>query len=127
MKLKLTFSYFILLIVCVFLSSIVMAEQQKFSENIVGVNQFMKNPDKYSGEISVKGVVSHVFSQQKLVALIDVEELRACKVVTCARLTLPVRWEGSMPEIKSIVKVNGKLSKEGERLVFSAKSLKKIE
>jgi hypothetical protein len=64
-----------------FFSSIVMAEQQKFSENVVGVRQFMKNPDKYSGEISVKGVVSRVFSQQKLVALIDVEELRACKVV----------------------------------------------
>jgi hypothetical protein len=125
MKLNITLSYSILFVVGILISNTVLAGQTETSEIVVGVRQFMKNPDKYSGKISVQGVVSRVFHQEKLVVLIDIEELRECKVVTCARLTLPVRWAGPMPEVKSIIKVNGILGKEGNRLVLLAKSIEK--
>ena len=93
----------------------------------VGVRQFMRHVERYSGPVTVEGVVSRVFPERQMIALIDVQELKECKVVTCARLTLPVHWNGSMPKVKSIVRVNGEVREEGKHLVFFAKALKKVE
>jgi len=93
----------------------------------VGVWQFMRQLDRYPGPVTVEGVVSRVFPNRQMLALIDVQELKKCKVVTCAKLTLPVRWNGSMPEVKSIVRVDGEIREEGKHLVFFAKALKKVE
>ena len=97
------------------------------STTTIGVRQFMSQVDRYPGPVTVEGVVSRVFPKRQMIALIDVQELKECKVVTCAQLTLPVRWNGSMPEVKSIVRVNGEVREEGKHLVFFAKALKEVE
>lgn len=57
-----------------------------------GVDQLMNNVDKYGGPISVEGVVSAVSPGDQMLSLIDTQEFKRCAVVTCAKLTLPVRW-----------------------------------
>ncbi len=91
--------------------------------DLVGVDTLMREAERRPGTATVEGVVSQVFPDRDLVGLIDVEEFRKCRVVSCASLTLPVRWKGPMPELASTVRVDGEVQKEGVRLLFVARTL----
>jgi hypothetical protein len=99
------------------------AESEK---TIVNVEDLMKKPDHYKGRISVVGVVSGVSAEQKTLAIIGRREFSECGVTTCAKLTLPIRWLGSMPDIKDEVLLEGEIQSVNGKLIFSAKSLKKL-
>jgi hypothetical protein len=93
----------------------------------VGVDELMKNVDRYSGEITVLGVVSAVSDKGGRLSLIDYEEYKRCRVVTCSLLTLPVSWKGKMPIVMDVVQARGSVEEEGEKLVFVAESLEGTE
>lgn len=97
------------------------------SSPIVGVREFMKNVTKYQGRVSVEGVVSNISPKQKMLALIDTQEFRECKVVTCAQLTLPVRWKGEMPKVATVVRVDGEVRSEDGQRFFFARDIKTIK
>jgi hypothetical protein len=93
----------------------------------VGVRELMQHANRYPGPVLVDGVVSDVFPDRKMLALIDVKEFKDCKVVTCAQLTLPVRWGGPMPVVASTVRVNGAVKKQGVRRVFVADAMETVD
>lgn len=97
------------------------------SSKAVGVDEFMINLDRYPGRVLVKGVVSAVSLERKLVGLIDAGEYESCGVVTCAQLTLPVLWKGQMPKVKEAVLVEGQVQKQNGKLLFMARALERIE
>ena len=97
------------------------------SSPIVGVREFMKNVTKYQGRVSVEGVVSNISPKQKMLALRDTQEFRECKVVTCAQLTLPVRWKGEMPKVATVVRVHGEVRSEDGQRFFFARDIKTIK
>ncbi len=51
---------------------------------ILGVDEFMKNLDRYRGKVSLEGVVSAIAPEQQAISLIDAKEFQACGVTTCA-------------------------------------------
>ena len=85
----------------------------------------MNNVDRFRGSVIIRGVVSVVSPKHQMLGLIDTGEFESCKVVTCAKLTLPVYWTGQMPQIKEIVVVEGEAKHKNKRLVFVARNLKK--
>ena len=89
----------------------------------VGVRTLMKSPEKYSQQMRVSGVVSQVVEDAKILGLIDLEEFEECNKVTCAKLVLPIRWEGTMPEVGQQLTSTGKIQKEEERYLFIASDL----
>ena len=89
----------------------------------VGVRTLMNAPEKYTEEVRVSGVVSQVVEDAKILGLIDLEEFKDCNKVTCAKLVLPVRWDGTMPEVGQQLTSTGKIQKEGERYLFIANDL----
>lgn len=93
------------------------------TDGTLGVDQLMKNVDQYHSSVRVEGVVSAVSPAQHLLSLIDKQEFSKCAVVTCAALTLPVRWAGSMPSVKDEVRVEGKIKENKGKLIFEAKGL----
>lgn len=97
------------------------------AESALGVRQLMKNVEKYPGSVRVDGVVSQVFPDQSMLALIDLAEFKECKVVTCAQLSLPVRWDGPMPAVATVVRVDGRVRKQGARRVFVADKLRSVD
>lgn len=90
---------------------------------IVGVDQLMKNVDEFRGSIRVEGVVSAVSRTDHTLSLIDKQEFKKCGIVTCASLTLPVRWAGSMPSVKDEVLVQGEVKQNRGKLIFEAREL----
>jgi hypothetical protein len=115
------FVFLILLTVC---SASLSAEETEFNSEIIGVRQYMKNFEKHSNQnVTIEGIVSNIYKELNIFGLIDVKELKECKVVTCAQLTLPVRWNGDMPQIKSKVRVSGQARKEKKGFAFIANNL----
>jgi hypothetical protein len=96
------------------------------SNKAVSIDEFMVNLDRYPGRVLVKGVVSAVSLEQKLVGLIDAGEYESCGVVTCAKLTLPVRWNGQMPPVEEVVLVEGQVQRRNGKLFFMAQALERI-
>jgi hypothetical protein len=95
------------------------------SARLMGVDEYMTNVDHYQGPVNIKGVVSVVSAKYKMIGLIDTGEFEDCKVVTCARLTLPAYWTGEMLEVKDTVVVEGEAKQKNKRFVFVARTLKK--
>jgi hypothetical protein len=96
------------------------------SAPVLEVSTFMREIDKQKGVVRVEGIVSAVFVKEQKLGLIDAAEFRRCGVVTCADMVLPVQWKGPMPEVKSLVRLEGVIRKNGEKLEFVAKSLEKV-
>lgn len=94
---------------------------EKTKENVeVGVRALMESPEAYKGQIQVAGVVSQVVPDSKMFGLIDLEEFKTCQKVTCASLTLPITWDGTMPEVGQQLNAVGEIHKEGKRFLFKA-------
>jgi len=96
------------------------------ADDAVGVDELVKNPDTFFGEMRVAGVVSQVSPERSMFALIDLEEFRKCRKVTCSLLVLPVSWSGPMPEIRAQVMVTGQVGEVDGRKVFLADKLEAL-
>ena len=96
-------------------------------EIIVGVEELMRSSSPLKGELCVHGVVSGKSKERQLFTLIDTDEFKRCKVITCAQLSLPVQWNGSMPELEQQVDVDGEIKEVAGKLVFVARSVHAIE
>jgi hypothetical protein len=96
------------------------------NQAILGIDDFMKNVDHYRGKVSLQGVVSSVAPEQQAFSLIDAKEFQACGVTTCAQLTLPVQWRGSMPVVRDLVRVEGQSQEVQGKLMFVADKLEKV-
>lgn len=89
----------------------------------LGVEQFMKNADSYSGVVTVEGVVASMSKNAGLFSMIDFKEFRECGLTDCARWVLPVRWKGSVPALKTVVRVEGRATRLNGKRVFDATSV----
>lgn len=96
------------------------------SKKILGVDDFMKNVDRYRGKVSLEGVVSAVAPEKQSISLIDSGEFQACGVTTCAQLTLPVQWIGPLPAVGDQVSIEGQAQEVQGKLIFVADKLKKV-
>jgi hypothetical protein len=101
-------------------------EAASSSQAVSGVDDFMKNVDRYRGKVSLEGVVSAVAPEQQAVSLIDAKEFQACGVTTCAPLTLPVQWRGPMPAVGALVRVEGQARQIKGKLRFVADKVEKV-
>jgi hypothetical protein len=93
---------------------------------LLGVDEFMKNVDRYRDKVSLEGIVSAIVPEQQADSLIDAKEFQACGVTTCAQLTLPVQWRGPMPIIGDLVRVEGQAQEVKGKLMFVADKLDKV-
>ena len=79
----------------------------------------VKSAKPLPSTLEVVGVVAQRNSSTGTFSLIDREEFRKCRTVSCANFLLPVRWAGKLPSIASVIKVKGAVrdTKEGKFLV----------
>ena len=97
------------------------------SDDNLGVDELMKNIDSIHGTVRVRGVISSILPQKRMLTLIDIEEYERCKVLTCAPLTLPVKWSGPMPAVSELVEVKGEVQEAKGKLVFAATQISSVE
>ncbi|RJR47659.1 MAG: hypothetical protein C4567_00830 [Deltaproteobacteria bacterium] len=102
------------------------AEASASPQAVLGVDDFMKNADRYPGKVGLEGVVSGVAPDRAAISLIDSGEFQACGVTTCAQLTLPVHWSGPLPAVGDRVKIDGQTREVKGKLMFVAERLEKV-
>ncbi len=102
-----------------------LVEAASSPQAVSGVDDFMKNVDRYRGKVSLEGVVSALAPEHQVISLIDAKEFQACGVTTCAQLTLPVQWRGPMPAVRDLVRVEGQAQELKGKLMFVAEKLEK--
>lgn len=96
-------------------------------QGAIGVEALMKNIDQQKGSVRVEGVVSAASAERKSLTLIDTRELEECGVTTCAQLKLPVRWTGTMPPVRAIVRVDGEVQQQPDgKLLFVARGVEEV-
>jgi hypothetical protein len=94
-------------------------------KKVLGVDDFIKNVDRYRGKVTLEGVVSALTPEQQAISLIDSGEFQTCGVTTCAQLTLPVQWRGPLPAVGDQVSVEGQAQEVKGKLMFVAHKLEK--
>ncbi len=93
----------------------------------LGVDQLIKEVDRYKGPVRVEGVVTAVVPDKKMVAIVDIEQFKKCGILNCPTyLVLPVLWSGAMPSLKDAVIVEGQVKESGGKLIFEANNLDKL-
>ncbi|MDP6357147.1 MAG: hypothetical protein QF473_18680 [Planctomycetota bacterium] len=96
-------------------------------KDVLHVDDYMRNIESYQDQVTISGVVSDTFAEQQLFTIIDTSEFERCLTTDCSLLYLPVKWKGEMPTQRDWVKVKGKISESGSKLVFAAETLEKLE
>lgn len=92
---------------------------------VLGVNEFMKNVDRYPGKRQVEGLVSAVSPENQTFYLIDLKEFQECGVTTCAPLTLPLKWQGPLPAVREVIRIRGVVRKSNGKFFFEVHGLEK--
>ena len=91
---------------------------------VLDVEAFMEGNHQGGGLVRIRGLVGDIRPDRKLLSLVDLsdrEELLEAGKTKC--MTLPVRWSGAMPALHQAVLAEGRVQKEGGKLVFVATSL----
>lgn len=97
------------------------------SPKVLGVDAFMNRTDHAGDKGVVEGIVASTAPKDRAFSLIDRKEFDECGSVSCAPLSLPVRWEGKMPAIKTFVRVTGEVRKESGKMIFHATRLESVK
>ncbi len=87
---------------------------------ILTVSDVQANPNAYKGSITITGVVAR-FSKEdpKLFAIIDTAEAKHCKSLGCAKFSLPIKYEKTMPKEWDEINATGQFIDKGG-LLFEA-------
>ncbi len=96
---------------------------KKKDGGILSVADIQSDPSSIKGTVVVTGVVARVSGKEKQVlALIDTDEAKHCKSISCAKFYLPVRFEGPMPGEWDEVNATGQIV-DRNGLLFQASKL----
>lgn len=94
---------------------------------VLGIDDFMKNIDRYRGKVTLEGVVSAVDQEQQAISLVDSAGYKLCGTTACPMLlNLPVQWRGPMPAVNDTVRIKGQAQKVKGKLIFVADKLEKV-
>jgi hypothetical protein len=97
------------------------------ADAVLGVDELMRDVDRFEGPVRIEGVVSAVSPGQKRLALIDRAEFEHCGRVDCAALVLPVEWAGAMPQVRQSVRLSGQVHRREGKLILVADSLSTMQ
>lgn len=92
----------------------------------LNVDSVAADPGAYKGDIKVQGVVAKVDTSDSVFSLIDIREYKACGVVTCASKFVPVRYSGTLPEVKEELVVTGEMASSPKGYVLEGKDLQRL-
>lgn len=89
------------------------------------ITELISAKDSTSGPVRFEGKVIKVFPKEKMLGLADPAKCATDCATPCEPQLLPVKWEGAMPEINTVVRVAGSVAKEDGKQVFIATSVNK--
>jgi hypothetical protein len=109
------------------LSTPVWSTQQPLAAKSLTVNQLAAKPDAYVGQVAVVGRVAAA-TKGKGFTLIDSSQCSTCATDCLTDKTtkkIPFIWNGAVPVVKDVVRVDGTLAKTAKGYTFTAERVTK--
>ncbi|GBE35921.1 hypothetical protein BMS3Bbin07_00057 [bacterium BMS3Bbin07] len=106
---------------------VVVAAKTRGSSEVVNVDDLANKPEDFKGEFVLRGAVAGVSKTDGVFAVVDSREFESCGVLTCALNTIPVRFNGELPEPKTIVEITGRVIRGENGLIINAESVKAVK
>ncbi|VAX34767.1 hypothetical protein MNBD_NITROSPIRAE03-646 [hydrothermal vent metagenome] len=106
---------------------VAVATKTRGASEVVNVDDLAKKPEDFKGEFVLHGAVAGVSKTDGVFAVVDSREFESCGVLTCALNTIPVRFDGELPEAKTIVEITGRVMRGENGLIINAESVKAIK
>ncbi|NOX25773.1 MAG: hypothetical protein GXP59_06625 [Deltaproteobacteria bacterium] len=97
------------------------------TRKIINVNELAANPAAFRGNIILRGVVAGINKARGVFGIIDVREFKSCGTLSCGLYTLPVKYIGNPPKLKSFVNISGRLSKNNRGFVIETQSIQVVK
>ncbi len=95
--------------------------------DVIHVDALAESPEDFQGEFTLRGVVAGKSKSEGIFAVIDSREFESCGELTCADNTIPVKFDGDLPGLKTIVVITGHLVQNEKGLMVEAKSVKVVK
>ena len=111
-------------LVCSIGHSLQAGEASASPKAILGVDEFMKNVDRYQGKVSLEGVVGTVVPGEQEITLVDRGKFLVCACVQV--ILLPVQWCGPMPAMGDLIRIEGQAQEVEGKFMFVADKLEKM-
>jgi len=99
----------------------------KESSKVIHVDELVQNPKDFQSEFVLRGVVAGVRKSEGIFAVIDSREFESCGVLTCAANTIPVKFDGELPNFKSIVEITGRVIRNEKGLIIDAERVEVVK
>ncbi len=94
---------------------------------VVHVDELAQSYGDIKGKFVLRGVVAAVKKDEGIIALIDSREFETCGVLTCSENSIPVTYNGELPELKTIVDVIGRVVQNDKGLIIEAEQIKVVK
>ncbi len=94
---------------------------------VVHVDDLAQSPEDFQGEFVLRGVVAGVRKTEGIFAIIDSREFESCGVLTCAPNTIPVKFDGEIPNPKTMVDITGRVDRSEKGLIIDAKRVEIVK
>ncbi|TAL18166.1 hypothetical protein EPN96_02445 [bacterium] len=113
------------LVALTFVSLVAFAAEAGKEAKFTTITELLSAKDSTTDPVRFEGKVIKVFPKEKMLGLADPAKCATDCATPCDPPLLPVKWEGAMPEINTVVKVAGSVAKEDGKQVFVATSVNK--
>ena len=89
------------------------------------ITEIISARDASTDPVRFEAKVIKIFPKEKMLGLADPAKCATDCATPCDPPLLPVKWEGAMPEVNTVVRVAGSVSKADGKQVFVATSVNK--
>ena len=96
------------------------------SSRVVNVDDLAEKPENFKGDIVLRAVVAGVNKSEGVFGAVDSREFESCGVLTCADNTLPVKFAGELPNVKTVVEITGRIVRNKKGLSIEAKRVEVV-
>ncbi len=94
---------------------------------VVHVDELAQSYGDIKGKFVLRGVVAGVKKDEGIMALIDSREFETCGVLSCADNSIPVKYDGELPEPKTIIDVIGRVVQNDKGLIIEAEQIEVVK
>lgn len=94
---------------------------------VLQVDDLARNPEDFKGDIILQAVVAGVKKSKGVFGVIDRREFEEEGTLNCPdAIVVPVKFGGSLPDLKTLVEITGRVVRTEKGLIIDARQVKVV-
>jgi hypothetical protein len=117
---------FAVMVVLIGVATLALVKQENIK--VLNVKDISSDPSAFTGTITVTGITWEVSRQNpNIFGIMDITKKKElqCKT-TCAKVLVPVKYQGQLPIVGDEVRVTGSFTTVGDKYLFAAENVEVV-